>query len=326
MPLSFSRREVLEAGVVGAGMLMMPGVALAARRVEASGPKRVLRLAHLTDPHIQPELKGGEGVAACLTHLMAQKDRPELVLSGGDHVMDSFSQENGRASQLWNLWKTVWKDHCTLPVRSCIGNHDIWGWDKAGSKTTGTEPNWGKKRAVEELGIPAPYYSFSQAGWKIIVLDTVQPMGEKDYQGGLDDAQFEWLGGELKAAGKTPVLVLSHIPILHASMLLVKDDGKARQTSRGKVCMDAIRITSLFEKYPCVKACLSGHIHVQERIDFQGVAYLCNGAVCGNWWKANKNDGTPHVNRAAEGYALVDLFEDGTLACGYRTYGWKAVE
>ena len=106
-----------------------------------------LRIAHLTDIHVEPELRAGEGMAACFHHVQQLADKPDLILTGGDSVMDSFEADDARTTLQWNLWNSVLKNECWIPVRSCIGNHDVWGWIKSKSKTTGQEPNWGKKRA-----------------------------------------------------------------------------------------------------------------------------------------------------------------------------------
>lgn len=89
--------------------------------------RRALRLAHLTDVHVQPEKRAAEGLAACLHHVQQLADQPQLILTGGDHVMDSFGSDDARTSLQWNIWHDAVKKECSLPVHSCIGNHDIWG-------------------------------------------------------------------------------------------------------------------------------------------------------------------------------------------------------
>ncbi len=196
--------------------------ALGDAEAAVSARKRSLRVAHLTDVHVQPELRAGEGLAACLEHVQKLSDRPELIITGGDHVMDSFEADDARTALQWNLWNTVLKKECDIPSHSCIGNHDVWGWAKSKSKTTGQEPNWGKRRATEMLQLGQRYYTFSQAGWQFIVLDSIHDVpGQEFYIGQLDEAQFDWLKRTLRdTAADTPVLVLSHIPILSASALL----------------------------------------------------------------------------------------------------------
>src|ERR1700758_3316543 len=53
-----------------------------------------LRLAHLTDIHIQPGLESEKGFAACLHAVNIQK--PDLILNGGGAIINegfSFSQK-----------------------------------------------------------------------------------------------------------------------------------------------------------------------------------------------------------------------------------------
>lgn len=311
-----SRRDILRLGSAGlaAGVVGTPALS-AARK-----PKKVARIAHLTDIHVQPELNAGEGMAKCLQHASSKNGKVDLVLFGGDMVMDTYGQTRSRTKTQWDLFKSVLKENCTIPVEQCIGNHDIWGWDKKASGTTGSEPDFGKKMALEMFEIPNRYRSFDRFGWHFVVLDSVQPNGEKDYLGRLDDEQFEWLQGDLAAVPKqTPILVISHIPILTATNFL---DTKTEiepgdfTISKSDMLMDCRRIVSLFAKYPNVKIALSGHIHMRDRVDFNGVSYLCDGAVCGSWWWGNHFETEP-------GYAVLDLFDDGTFQQQYFAWGWK---
>jgi 3',5'-cyclic AMP phosphodiesterase CpdA len=160
--------------------------------------RRVLRVAHLTDVHVQPELRAPEGMAACLRHVQELADRPDLILSGGDHVMDCVRQPRERTRVQWDLWKQVVAAETSIPVRACIGNHDIWGWNRTHSRTTGSEPQYGKNWACEVLGLAKPYYSFSQNGWHFIALDGVQPGEiEGSFYGGIDEDQLSFLNSEV---------------------------------------------------------------------------------------------------------------------------------
>ncbi|WZP01213.1 hypothetical protein EP7_005657 (plasmid) [Isosphaeraceae bacterium EP7] len=85
----------------------------------------------------------------------------------------------------------------------------------------------------------------------------------------------------------------------------------------GHIHADAGLIVDLLSRHPNVRACLSGHLHQVEHVEIKGIHFYCNGAVCGSWWRG-KNRGFP------EGYALIDLFDDGTLDCRYTPYGWTA--
>lgn len=322
MRSEISRRDLMKfAGMTAAGLALPRSIALAeSAAIPPSGRRRVLRVAHLTDFHVQPERRANDGMIACLRHVQQLQDRPELILTGGDSIMDCFEADDARTTLQWNLWRSILKNECSIPVRSCIGNHDIWGWNKTQSKTRGDEPNWGKKRSVEMLALPHRYYSFEQAGWHFVVLDSTQPHRD-GYVAFVDDEQLDWLTRDLQATpSTTPVLVISHIPIMSASAFYCQKDEAGRQRweiGGSLIHLDALKLKDLFAKHRNVKLCLSGHIHLVDRVDYNGVTYLCNGAVCGRWWKG------PH-KECNEGYAVLDLFDDGTFAHEYVTYGWQA--
>ncbi len=77
--------------------------------------------------------------------------------------------------------------------------------------------------------------------------------------------------------------------------------------------LDAAAITDLFADNPNVKLCLSGHIHLRDVVQYNGVTYICNGAVSGNWWKGSYKQTQP-------GFGVIDLFEDGTFSHQYLPY------
>lgn len=311
-----SRREVLAGALLGAGAVSL---GIAPRFAYAVERKRVLRVAHLTDIHVQPERKAGEGMAAALRHVQSLSDKPDLVLTGGDQVMDAFAADEARTKTQWELWRKVLKDECGLPLEHCLGNHDIWGWNKKDSRTEGSEARWGKKWAAEQFGVERLHRSFDRAGWHFIVLDSVQPQGD-GYTAQLDTEQMSWLEEDLKkVSAKTPVLVLSHIPILSAAILMTQqvDEKGDRRVSGSVVHRDGREIKNLFAKHPNVKLCLSGHLHLVDRVDYCGVSYVCNGAVSGAWWKGKNHD-------FSEGYGVINLYDDGSFDNEYVTYGWKA--
>ncbi|HPF40402.1 MAG TPA: metallophosphoesterase [Phycisphaerae bacterium] len=320
MPTDLNRRDMLKSTLGGAMAVagLSGGSSLLADDKKRS-TRRVLRIAHLTDVHIQPERMADKGLIACLHHVQSLKDKPDIILNGGDSIMDSLAKDKSRTRLQWNLWKQVLKDECSLPIEHCIGNHDVWGWTKSKSGCTGNEDLYGKKWAVDEFGISNRYRSFDRAGWHFIVLDSTFPDGE-GYKARLDEAQFVWLADDLaKTPKSTPVLVLSHIPILSAAAYF---DGECEETGDWKVPgawihIDARRIKNLFNQHPNVKVCLSGHLHLVDRVDYSGVTYLCNGAVSGAWWKGRHQE-------FDEGYAIVNLYDDGGFDREYIPYGWKA--
>ncbi|MGV3619156.1 MAG: metallophosphoesterase family protein [Fimbriimonas sp.] len=301
-----SRRNIL-AGL--GGSLLLPGLAAA-----TPPRKRVLRVAHLTDIHVIDESGAPEGMAMAFRH--AQRDKPDLILTGGDMIMDALNTEKAAIQQQWDIFNRVLKENLKTPIRHCIGNHDVFGWEAP--EKYASEAKYGKVWAMEQFGLTKPYYSFDQGGWHFIVLDSIYDM-KGGYSGRLDDAQFEWLQGDLKATpAKTPVLVVSHIPIVGACAYF---DGPNEKTGTWVVPAalmhsDARRIKDLFLKHPNVKVCLSGHEHLRDDVLYNGVHYICDGAVCAKWWGGDYQECT-------YGYGRLDLYDDGTFDHRYVTYGWK---
>ena len=70
--------------------------------------------------------------------------------------------------------------------------------------------------------------------------------------------------------------------------------------------IDARRLKDLFHRSGKVKVCLSGHLHLEDDVTYLGVRHLCNGAVCGGWWKG-------HHQEFAPAYAVLDFFDDGSV-------------
>jgi len=318
MTTPLTRRQMLQTTAIATGLTLLPGP-LRADDAPRSRQRRV-RIAHLTDTHIQPERGAVQGVIAALHHAQGLTDPPELIISGGDTIMDALAVSRDRTKLQWELWQQVIRDECSLPVESCLGNHDVFGWDKQASGTTGQEAEWGKRWACEVFGRDKTYGSFDRAGWHFVMLDSIAPHEQRVYEGRLDDEQFAWLQADLAAAPATmPVLVVSHIPIVSATVLA----GNPKQNADRDFVIpsqlmhsDLPRLRDLFWKYKNVKLCLSGHIHLVDRVDFDGVTYLCNGAVSGAWWKGD------HRHTKA-GYGLVDLYDDGTFQHQYVDYGWR---
>ena len=276
-------------------------------------PKRnFARVAHITDVHVLPFFSAMKGFERCLNHIHGLDVRPDLILNGGDAVMEAHLKSQNAAEKQWKAWHRVLQSENTLPIQHCIGNHDIW------SKNDSPEAFAdGKKMAADQLQLTKPYYATTTGNWKIIVLDSVQSGGrERWYTARLDEEQMDWLKKELKNTPKEQfVMVMSHVPILAACVFF---DGKRLENGSWQVPgawmhADSRELTELFYDYPNVKLALSGHIHLRDVVQYNGVTYCCNGAVSGAWWAGKYQHTTP-------GYALVDLFDDGTFNNCYVDY------
>ena len=52
--------------------------------------KKVLRIAHLTDIHLQPEDISANGMISALKYVNEMDDKPDIILNGGDSIMDAL--------------------------------------------------------------------------------------------------------------------------------------------------------------------------------------------------------------------------------------------
>ncbi|MFQ3587607.1 MAG: metallophosphoesterase [Fimbriimonadaceae bacterium] len=318
----WTRRALLATGVAAGMAGLTKGFAAAdvaqtaPSSVRSDQRRRSLRFAHLTDIHVQPEREAAEGFAACLRHVQSVEDAPEFIMTGGDLIMDAFRADHDRTKVQWDLFAKVVSAECSLPVEHCIGNHDVWSFQSREDNAEHAAKAV-KRWALAELGLESPYRTFVRGGWRFVVLDSTFPSGSS-YTARLDDEQFEWLRHTLREGDPgQPVLIVSHIPILAACAYFDGDNEKSGNwvVPGAWMHIDARRIKDLFRQHPNVRAAISGHIHLIDRVEYLGVSYLCHGAVCGGWWSGDYQECAP-------GYALVDLFDDGTIESQYVAFGW----
>ncbi|HWD40527.1 MAG TPA: metallophosphoesterase [Fimbriimonas sp.] len=310
---SVTRREVLGgAALLGVGALA--GHAFASpSRLKKPG----FRFAHLTDLHIKGH-QCGQSVRRAFRHAVDRPHRPDLIVTGGDLVYDAMYGNERCVDRQWRHVSRAFHAERSVPIEHILGNHDIWGIDRDKSQTKGNEPLYGKKWAMQVLNMPQTYRSFDRGGWHFVLLDDVQALPEqKTYEARLDEAQFQWLGNDLASLkSTTPVIVLSHVPILGASVFFppqTSQDSSKWALPFSMMHGDAHRIVELFARHPNVKLCLSGHTHLIDKVEYKGVTYLCNGAVSGNWWNGPFQGFPP-------GYSMIDLFPDGTFSSEFQDY------
>ena len=320
--MSNRRNFLRNATLLGAGAMAVPHVVSADMldTLRFSDKKRALRIAHITDMHILDK----QNATTCLKKVFQEinnlKDKPDLILNTGDTIMDANNQTKEEVEKRWKVWQTISQGENKIPIKSAIGNHDVWYHHKNPELDAEYQKDarYGKQWAIDILGIPDRYYTFKMKGWHFFALDSIN--GKEGYQ--LDDEQFEWLKSELaKIPEKSPVCVFNHIPIISAcSWLYYTNRKKTNEVGfpNWDLHIDVKRIKDLFYQHKNVKICLSGHIHYFDSVEFLGVKYLCNGAVSGNWW------GDPIVvDEFPPVYAIIDLYTDGSTDCQLVAYDWK---
>jgi len=274
--------------------------------------KRVLRIAHMTDFHAQPEGMAPSGIRRALRHAQNQEDPPDIIFNTGDSIMESLGANKARTEAQWDVFNNVLASDCKVPIVHSIGNHDVWGWGME-DLAIKNDPLYGKEMALEKLGLANRYYSFDLAGWHFVVLDSTHlpnTVSRYPYIGALDEEQFQWLVTDINGIAMTstmPVCILSHIPIIAACEYF---DGPNEETGNWVVPaawmhIDSRRFRDYFLQTSSIRLCLSGHTHQYEVLDYLGVRYMTNGAVCGNWWNGIYMDFPP-------AYVMVNLYDDGS--------------
>jgi 3',5'-cyclic AMP phosphodiesterase CpdA len=299
------RSEFLQntVAVIGAGLL--PSISFA----EENKKPGKIRFAYLTDTHVKPDAIAEAGMAKAFHHAQSVKPKVDFIINGGDSIMDSLEADKQKTQTQWDLFHSILKNENSLPIYHCIGNHDVWGWFIKNDKPD-ADKLYGKQWVVETLQLPKRYYSFTKDKWHFIILDSTQLNPAGGYIAYIDPEQLDWLQQELEQTKDKFICIVSHIPILSicAGLFLEKTEANGDlRILRNLMHTDFLSLKKIFLKYPNIRVCLSGHIHLQDELDYLGIKYYCNGAVSGNWWKGSFQEFAP-------AYAVIDLHNDGTAA------------
>jgi len=267
-----------------------------------------IRFAYLTDIHLKPDLTAETGMAKAFQHAQSLKPKIDFIINGGDSIMDSLEADKQKTQTQWDLFHSILKKENSLPIYHCIGNHDVWGWFIKNDKPE-ADKLYGKQWVVETLEMPKRYYSFTKNKWHFIVLDSTQLNPAGGYIAYLDPEQLSWLQQELEQSKDKFICIVSHIPILSicAGLFFNKTETNGDlKIQRNLMHTDFLALKKIFLSNPNIKVCLSGHIHLQDEIEYLGVKYYCNGAVSGNWWKGSYQEFAP-------AYAVFEFYNDGSF-------------
>jgi hypothetical protein len=282
---------------------LLPSLSLA----EENDKKESIRFAFLTDIHVKPDIIAEAGMAKSFHHAQSLKPKVDFIINGGDSIMDALEADKQKTKTQWDLYHSILKKENSLSVYHCIGNHDVWGWFIKDDKPE-ADKLYGKQWTVEILQLPKRYYSFTKNKWHFVVLDSTQLNPAGGYIAYIDPEQLNWLQQELEQTKDEFICIVSHIPILSicAGLFFNKTEANGDlKIQRNLMHTDFLTLKKMFLNYPNIKVCLSGHIHLQDELDYLGVKYYCNGAVSGNWWKGAFQEFSP-------AYAVVELYDDGT--------------
>jgi predicted MPP superfamily phosphohydrolase len=307
--------------LAGAGAIVATGLNGLLAQTPPPAKASAFRFAFLTDLHLMKEAayRSEAGIALCLDEVEKLSPRPEFILVGGDLVNRAREMTIHEAEQKYDQFLSIWNSHTSLPARWTFGNHDLVG--TSNPSVSPADPHYAKGLFKERFQLPHLFYSFDWKGWHFVVLDDIALRPDHSYIGRLFEDEIAFLKADLDTHRAMPTIVCTHIPTMSDLPLgLYLAHAAANHqypTPANLVCTNADR---LFDDFPGhnIRAVLSGHLHHLEKFEAKGVRFVTSGAVCGNYWKGS-------VLGCPEGFGVVDLGADGSVAFDYRTYGWKAV-
>lgn len=267
-----------------------------------SNRKLSFKIAHITDIHLKP-------ITICLDRIpvflnqLAGHDIDYIFLTG-----DLFNY-NVPGDDINQVIQFVADCNAIAPTFVVRGNHD------GDLVTIGTN---------EQIGMPPGdqwYFRDVHEKWRMIGLysqggqSPPNPSATTNYT--LGATQRQWFIDTLAATpAGTNVVVLSHVPIVGIAPMMWYLRQANTWNALADMHKDSKDILDILKASGKVRLCLSGHEHTIDRVEHEGVIFLCSGAVCANWW----NDTTYQEKGYPAGYRLIDFYDDGTIREKFMTY------
>lgn len=277
---------------------------------ETANEQDSFTVAFLTDIHVQPEKNAIEGFNKAIAKVNELK--PDLVITGGDLVMDVLGTGYDRADSLYNIYDSL-QAKFEIPIYNTLGNHEVFGLYKESGIDT-VHPFYGKKLYEERIG--PRYYSFDHKGWHFMILDGIGYTSERRYIGYVDEKQMNWIKEDLaKVDQDTPIAISVHIPFINAGIQYYY--GSLEENDASAVITNAKEVLELFGNHN-LKLALQGHLHWLEDIYIDNTHFIIGGAVASNWWSGKRHG-------MEEGFLLLDFTEDD-FNWEYVDYGWEVPE
>jgi 3',5'-cyclic-AMP phosphodiesterase len=327
-----SRREFMKgvgAATISLGLGSLPGCASAreataappSAATPAALPQHGLRFVFMPDTHLRREYRSAEGIASALQAVERLDPRPDFIMTGGDLCDDLRGEDLQGAQELADRFVWIWRENTTIPTYHMLGNHDAAGWGEGEIPEDHSDYRFGLMQRV--LGMERPYPSFDHGGWHFVVLNNNRLTEPGSHIGWVDEEQLAWLRQDLRRNRERPTMVGMHVPPVTAIEFL--SDRRERDTEENEWRIGFDRKSGnprqLIEvlNEGNVRAVLSGHTHLVERIDMMGHTFLCLGSVSGQQWMG------PRIGfQTPEGFGVLDLRPDGTFDWRYQSFGWQA--
>ena len=246
-----------------------------------------LRIGFLTDCHAM--LENDAPSALSRTAELKNALNPDIIIGGGDFVHGGFYDSGKKIDLRWGVADRFLRS-LRPRMEPMIGNHDFNEPLLPDGSPAPHDPRW---RWRHYFGLDQTYRSFSFHGYRFLMLDSVKVIGGANpYRGWIDAAQLAWLDYELARIPRNqPIILCSHIPfktsVLESFAIVGPGAGRVRVVNAHLV-MEKLRDRPL-------ALILQGHVHVNERLEWNGIPCITGGAVCGKWWQGPNGSTWPGV-------------------------------
>ncbi len=284
-------------------LILFYPLAFLTAQIKTAAEEKSFEFSFLTDIHLKPEMNAPRGFQMAIDKVNQLK--PDFVITGGDNVFDVMRGNQQRADSLFNLYKNMVKGF-TMPVYHAIGNHDLFAiYEESPEKEDHPDYKYG----MFERYFGKTYYSFDHKGWHFIILNSLDVTEDQKYRGHFHEEQLVWLKSDLeKIDSLTPVVVVSHIPLLSA---------RGQITGNGGSMIDNVsEVLKMLENHN-LKLILQGHIHWKEYGCINDrIYYITGGSIAGNGWKGRRHN-------TKEGFVHVTV-KGGDFSWEYVDHGWES--
>ena len=278
----------------------------------------------ITDLHLQT-FRGAEAkFNLAISDILEDPQRPDVILMGGDTVMNTVTCDLDRAQAQWDVWAALGARFEDIPILAAIGNQDTWGWNRKESHCTGGEPHYGKALAMGHLGMEKTSGLYKLGAWNVFVLDPIEEGGRYGFTTEVSAEQLCQLKDVVLEQPTAPLLILSHLPAIPTPGDFLGLDAIA-PNQKGEWVLPGNQILSNgYDLLKCIgqgsgpRVYLCGHTHMPQMIDFLGIKFVSGPAICGAWWRGPLHGTQP-------GYARLRLGPQGEFDCKMVSLNYDSV-
>ena len=311
------RRRFLTLSAATAAYTALP---LRAQTTPPSTTPGNLNFIFFTDTHLQPELSAAQGTAKAMAKIKSLK--PTFCIQGGDHVMDMTLVPRDRSA---HAPRSLSKNRAGPRRHPRLPHH--------------RQPRHLRPRAqirrrhhrppLRQAGLRAALQHQNLPLLRREGLPLHHPRLHRHHPQARVRRRHRFCPARLAQAdlaatpAGTPIIVVSHVPIVSAAPQYSPATDKAAQAVAYQALTNLhafllgnpYDVLTLFEGHNVI-AVLQGHTHINETVYWRNIPFITSGAVCGNWWNGSRW-GTP------EGFTAIEL-DRGAIHWHYETYGWHS--